>query len=140
MFLLKICFLYAVITGTYSDEFKCNVCTCYYAEPTTFMDCSGLGLDWLPELVDMVTYSLTTVFINGNNVTILDEVILDEWSVLEYIDIRNNPLQCDELKKIQPSVTVLSDCHPPTDGKYTHLYILVFYCLLSMQSANILNC
>lgn len=102
---------------SHAYQYQCSVCMCYYAEPTTLMDCSSRGLSNLPFVNDRVKFTLTSVLLNMNNFTILNENVLNTWELLEHMDIRDNPLQCDELKKVKQGIEVLSDCILPTKGE-----------------------
>ena len=115
--LLHLGVLYILMIVTSAGEFQCNVCRCYYTEPTTFMDCSDLELDWLPVIDEMVAFTLTTVYLKNNNITILDTDILETWDVLNFLDISKNPLNCDELVKLPSDVEVVSDCIKTNESK-----------------------
>lgn len=117
-----ILFLLICARTCHSDQFRCNICTCYYTPPTTFMDCSGTGLTVLPLIDEMVAQTLNIVFLNRNNISILDEHILDTWDLLEYMDVRANPMICPELYKVGHGIQVISDCQLSTICKYTYLY------------------
>ena len=107
------------------------------------MDCSARDLDWLPTLDEFTTLSLTVVFMTDNNITILDENILDKWDLLNYIDLRGNPLECNELAKIQQGVEIIyNGCQTRTTRicEYTNIYIFIYNFNKTLPGTSILMC
>lgn len=118
-------FCFGLLHNSHSDQFQCNVCTCYYAEPTTFADCSSTGLDSLPVLELFIVDTLNMVDLANNRIVTLDQDVLDTWILLEYIDLRGNHINCSELVKIDPSVKIFTDCTQPTQCKYSYLNLFL---------------
>lgn len=136
----KYIFLLALVVRSHAYEYQCNDCTCYYAEPTILMDCSHRGLDSLPILREIDTARLTAAILMSNNITLLDENVLESWALLGYIDLRENPLLCTEIGKLKDGIEILTDCIKPTKGKCKMIiYLLKFSILMTTHCTQILN-
>lgn len=104
---LLLMWLNSVYGQTY---YRCGICTCYFLDPETMMDCRFMDLRTLPFIEKENTYGMTTVYLNDNEISTLDKNILDSWDSLNFIDLSGNPIQCSELSKIPQNVHLIHSC------------------------------
>ena len=110
--------------ATSQSDYRCGMCICYDLHPQRIMDCKQMELNSLPLLLEQDTIGLTSVFLNDNSITKLDQDILDSWISLKFIDLRGNPLICTELSKLSKNVQVLENCQEASTstGRNIKLY------------------
>lgn len=132
MDLLKHAFVHLVLFTTAAFAFRCGECDCQNIPPYISVICMGKQLDSLPLLPVQITYAVSEVYVNNNDIRELDGDILESWDLLSYIDLSDNPLKCEELAKINPDVEVISDCLPePTCKYYTCNHLVSIWCIFN---------
>jgi hypothetical protein len=92
------------------DVTYCGRCMCYDIEDIIVAVCESAGLTTLPTFDELFAMRVKHIYLHDNAIRLLDEKILDTWLSLEVIDLRSNPLQCEEMLKIRSDVEQLSDC------------------------------
>lgn len=96
---------------------QCGVCRCIYIEPHYSADCEGLGLETLPLFDETVTIVLNEVYLKDNKLVELDQNIIDSWYNLEYMDLSNNYISCEQMGKISDVVKIDGVCYEQPPGK-----------------------
>ncbi len=90
-------------------------------------DCSDLGLETIPNFLQVHMRSLNILVLAKNSLTAITPGAFDGWTVLSHVDLRWNPhLNCSILRNIPEHVLVASGCllpdtsqHPPQEGTTT---------------------
>jgi len=110
--------------GSYEE--RCNVCVCYHYGGKISMDCRNRELFSLPTIERTDTFALAEVYMNNNNISLIDTSVMESWTLLRYIDLRDNPLICTELTKIPDNVLTMSDCEGNERGEFFILYSFIY--------------
>ncbi len=115
-----------VICGAQDEGVLCSenmMCICMTISfNVRLADCSGLGLETIPNFLQVHMRSLNILVLAQNSLTAITPGAFDGWTVLSHVDLRWNPhLNCSTLRNIPEDVLVASGCllpHTSTQSRH----------------------
>ena len=100
IFLISMCM--KLVNGENGEESQCcgkALCICHYLTNfLPFVDCSGLGLEQLPNFERIIMETTTKLFLENNQIVHL-KINRSEWASLNWINLDDNSIDCVDIYK-----------------------------------------